>query len=32
MSERFVARLRGINAGGNNIIPKDDLRRVFEEL
>ena len=31
MSERFVALLRGSNAGGNNIIT-DDLRRAFEEL
>ena len=31
-SERFVALLRGINVGGNNIIPKDALRRCFEEL
>lgn len=32
VSERFVALLRGINVGGNNIISKDDLRRAFEEL
>ena len=31
-SERFVALLRGINVGGSNIIPKDALRRCFEEL
>lgn len=32
MSERFVAPLRGSNAGSNNIIPNDDLRRALEEL
>ena len=31
-SERYVALLRGINVGGNNIIAKDDLRRCFEDL
>ena len=32
MSERFVTLLRGINVGGNNIIPKDALRGCFEDL
>ena len=32
MSERYLALLRGINVGGNNIIAKDDLRRCFEDL
>lgn len=32
MSGRYVALLRGINVGGNNIIAKDDLRRCFEDL
>ena len=29
---RFLALLRGINVGGKNIIPKDALRRCFEDL
>jgi len=29
---RFLALLRGINVGGNNIIAKDDLRGCFENL
>ena len=29
---QFLALLRGINVGGNNIIAKDDLRRCFEQL
>lgn len=29
---RYLALLRGINVGGNNIIPKDDLRSCFEAL
>ena len=29
---RFLALLRGINVGGNNIIAKDDLRQCFEDL
>ena len=29
---RYLALLRGINVGGNNIIAKDDLRRCFEDL
>jgi uncharacterized protein (DUF1697 family) len=29
---RFLALLRGINVGGNNVIGKDDLRRCFEDL
>ena len=32
VKERYVALLRGINVGGNNIIAKDDLRRCFEDL
>ena len=32
MSERYLALLRGINVGGNNIIAKDDLRSCFEDL
>ena len=32
MSGRYVALLRGINVGGNNIIAKDDLRRCFEDM
>ena len=32
VSERYVALLRGINVGGNNIIAKDDLRRCFEDM
>ena len=32
MPERYVALLRGINVGGNNIIAKDDLRRCFEDM
>ena len=32
MSERYLALLRGINVGGNNIIAKNDLRRCFEDL
>ena len=32
MSERYLALLRGINVGGNNVIAKDDLRRCFEHL
>ncbi len=29
-TERYLALLRGINVGGNNIIAKDDLRACFE--
>ena len=29
---RFLALLRGINVGGKNIIPKDNLRECFEDL
>ena len=29
---RFLALLRGINVGGRNLIPKDDLCRCFEDL
>lgn len=29
---QFVALLRGINVGGNNIIAKDDLRGCFKDL
>ena len=32
MGERYLALLRGINVGGNNIIAKDDLRRCFEDM
>ena len=32
MAERYLALLRGINVGGNNIIAKDDLRRCFEDV
>ena len=32
MAERYLALLRGINVGGNNIIAKDDLRRCFEGM
>ncbi len=33
MSEtRFIALLRGVNVGGNNIIAKGDLKRCFEDL
>ena len=32
MSDRYLALLRGINVGGNNVIAKDDLRRCFEDL
>ena len=32
VGERYLALLRGINVGGNNIIAKDDLRRCFEEI
>ena len=32
MSGRYLALLRGVNVGGNNLIGKDDLRRCFEEL
>lgn len=31
-STRYLALLRGINVGGNNIISKDDLRECFENL
>ncbi|MCG8651857.1 MAG: DUF1697 domain-containing protein [Pirellulales bacterium] len=31
-ASRFLALLRGINVGGKNIIPKDDLRGCFEDL
>ena len=30
--KRFLALLRGINVGGNNIIAKDDLKKCFENL
>ena len=29
---KYLALLRGINVGGKNIIPKDDLRECFEDL
>ncbi|HTB62248.1 MAG TPA: DUF1697 domain-containing protein [Opitutales bacterium] len=29
---QYVALLRGVNVGGNNLIGKDDLRRLFERL
>jgi|AP45_3_1055517.scaffolds.fasta_scaffold93720_1 uncharacterized protein (DUF1697 family) len=29
---RFLALLRGINVGGKNVIAKDDLRQLFEDL
>jgi uncharacterized protein (DUF1697 family) len=29
---RYVALLRGVNVGGNNIIKMSDLKRVFEQL
>ena len=29
---RFLALLRGINVGGKNIVPKDALRKCFEDL
>ena len=32
VGERYLALLRGINVGGNNIIAKDDLRRCFEDM
>jgi uncharacterized protein (DUF1697 family) len=32
MAGRYLALLRGINVGGNNIIAKDDLRGCFEDL
>ena len=32
VSERYLALLRGINVGGNNVIAKDDLRRCFEDM
>lgn len=32
VTSRFLALLRGINVGGNNIIAKDDLRQCFEDL
>ena len=32
MDDRYLALLRGINVGGNNVIAKDDLRRCFEGL
>ena len=32
VSERYLALLRGINVGGNNIIAKDDLRGCFEDM
>ncbi|WP_425395978.1 DUF1697 domain-containing protein [Aeoliella sp.] len=31
-SFRYLALLRGINVGGNNLFAKDDLRRCFENL
>ncbi len=31
-NSRFLALLRGINVGGKNVIPKDDLRKCFEDL
>ena len=31
-ASRYLALLRGINVGGNNIILKDDLKRCFEDL
>lgn len=30
--KRFVALLRGINVGGNNIIKMADLKTCFEEM
>lgn len=32
MADRYLALLRGINVGGNNLIGKDDLRRCFQDL
>ena len=32
MEGRYVALLRGINVGGNNVISKEDLRACFEGL
>ena len=32
MGWRFLALLRGINVGGNNLIAKDQLRDTFEAL
>jgi uncharacterized protein (DUF1697 family) len=29
---KYVALLRGINVGGNNIIKMDELRKIFEEM
>ena len=29
---KYVALLRGINVGGNNIIKMDELRKIFEEI
>lgn len=31
-SDRYLALLRGVNVGGNNLIGKDDLRRCFLDL
>ena len=31
-SRRYIALLRGINVGGNNIIRMADLKQSFEEL
>ena len=32
MSKPFLALLRGINVGGNNIISKEELKKCFEDL
>ena len=29
---KYVALLRGINVGGNNIIKMDELKKIFEEI
>ena len=29
---KYVALLRGINVGGNNIIKMDELKQIFEEI
>ena len=31
-TRRFLALLRGLNVGGQNVIGKDDLIRCFEDL
>ena len=32
MSNKYLALLRGINVGGNNIISKEDLKQCFEDM